>query len=401
MATVSGIGTTFNLPNFHGELIAITPTDTPLLSASGGLSDGGGQTDSTAFEWQTEDLRDPEIRARLEGADAPTAESRARANVENVVQIFHESVSTSYTKQAATGQYGTPSSAPFHSAGGGANPVVDEHSRQVANALKTIARDVNYAFWYGKKVKPANNSTARETAGLLSVVTTNRTAPGEITGLSSGAANVISEASTAVANGDKIVFTAPPAELRKDRVYYVVDKAAGAFKVASASGGTALTIADSQTGIAYVPAKTALTVDGLESAMEQVFQNGGISEQGAATLFVSARQKRALTAAYAAEYGKANPFVDTRNVGGLNAQVIETNFGTLNVVIERALAPDTIAIVSLEQVAPVFLNVPGKGVLFEEELAKTGASEKTQIYGEIGLKYGNALAHGVMRGLTV
>ena len=46
-------------------------------------------------------------------------------------------------------------------------------------------------------------------------------------------------------------------------------------------------------------------------------------------------------------------------------------------------------------------EVPGKGVLFEEELAKTGSSDKTQIYGEIGLKYGNALAHGVLRGLAV
>ena len=56
---------------------------------------------------------------------------------------------------------------------------------------------------------------------------------------------------------------------------------------------------------------------------------------------------------------------------------------------------------SLEQIAPVFLNIPGKGVLFEEELAKTGASLKSQIYGEIGLKYGNPLAHGVYRGLAV
>ena len=36
---------------------------------------------------------------------------------------------------------------------------------------------------------------------------------------------------------------------------------------------------------------------------------------------------------------------------------------------------------------------------FEEELAKTGASDKSQIYGEIGLEYGNQAAHGVLRGL--
>ena len=78
---------------------------------------------------------------------------------------------------------------------------------------------------------------------------------------------------------------------------------------------------------------------------------------------------------------------------------IVTDFGTLNVAIDRALPADAIAVVSLEQVAPVFLNIPGKGVLFEEELAKTGASDKSQIYGEIGLEYGNQAAHGVLRGL--
>ena len=38
MAGVSGIGTTFNLPNYHGELFSVTPSDTPLLSAIGGLT---------------------------------------------------------------------------------------------------------------------------------------------------------------------------------------------------------------------------------------------------------------------------------------------------------------------------------------------------------------------------
>lgn len=400
MATVSGLGTTFNLPNFHGELIAITPTDTPLLSLSGGIG-GGKQTSSTRFEWQTEDLRDPEIRARLEGADAPTAEERSRSNLDNVVQIFHEAISTSYTKQAATGQYKTVESAPWTSADGGANPVADEHGHQVANALKTIARDVNYAFWHGRETNPTTNSGARQTGGLLQAVTVNRTAPGEITGLSSGASNIISETATALANDDKIVFTKAPAELREDRVYYVVNKSTDSFKVAATKGGTALTVANSQTGIAYVPAETALTWALFSEFMQGIFDNGGISEQETATLFVSSRQKRAITAAFAAEFGKADPYAGSRNVAGFNTQTIETDFGTLNVVVERALAPDTLAVVSLEQIDPVFLEIPDKGVLFEEELARTGASIKSQIYGEIGLKYGNPLTHGVYRGLAV
>ena len=34
----------------------------------------------------------------------------------------------------------------------------------------------------------------------------------------------------------------------------------------------------------------------------------------------------------------------------------------------------------------------------KEELAKVGSADRTQIYGEIGLKYGNEAAHGVYRG---
>jgi hypothetical protein len=40
------------------------------------------------------------------------------------------------------------------------------------------------------------------------------------------------------------------------------------------------------------------------------------------------------------------------------------------------------------------MNIPDKGFLFVEPLSKGGASEKFQIYGEVGLKYGNPNAHG-------
>lgn len=398
MATISGLGTTFNLPNFHGELFAVTPTDTPLLSLSGGVS-GGMETTSTRFEWQTEDLRDPEVRARLEGADAPASEERSRSNLDNVVQIFHESVSTSYTKQAATGQYKTVEAAPWTSADGIVNPVADEHGHQVANALKTIARDVNYTFWHGKEANPTSNASARQTGGLLEAVSVNRVAVGEVSG--STATDTVT-ATHAFSNGDKIVITdAGATGLRTDRVYYVVSiSTTVSFKVAATLGGSAITLGTSATFKA-IKAGAALTWDGFSSFMQGIFDNGGISEQDTATLFVSSRQKRAISAAFAAEFGKTSLFNGTRNVGGINLTTLETDFGTLNISIERALAPDTIAVVSLEQIAPVFLNIPGKGVLFEEELAKTGASLKSQIYGEIGLKYGNPLAHGVYRGLAV
>jgi len=60
---------------------------------------------------------------------------------------------------------------------------------------------------------------------------------------------------------------------------------------------------------------------------------------------------------------------------------------------------DTILIVDVAHIAPVFQVVPGKGVLFTEELAKTGASEKLQLFGQIGLAHGAGFLHGAITGL--
>jgi len=399
MAGITGLSTTFVLPNYHGELMNVSPTDTPLLSAAGGLG-GGQQTDSASFEWQFEDLRSPSIRARLEGADAPTSEARVRSNVQNVAQIFHESITTSYTKQAAVGQYATNQSAPYNSPSGGANPVADEHGHQTTLALKTIATDVNYAFWHSKKVVPTDNTTARQTAGLLSVISSNRIATGEVTGASAATDTIT--VTHSLSNGDKVVFTDVGAAtaIRPDRYYYAVNvSGTTSFKVSATQGGAAITIGTAT--VSFIKASTTITTDLIGQLQQSVFDNGGMSEGEAATLYVSSRQKRALTSAYAAAYRQADPYAGTRVVGGLNMQTIETDFGVLNIVIDRAVPPDAIVVVSLDQLNPVFLNIPGKGVLFEEELARTGAAIKSQIYGEIGLRYGSERQHGVLRGLAI
>lgn len=393
MSGITGLGTTFNLPNYHGELFAITPTDTPLLSAAGGLGQGGSVSD-TLVEWQKYDLRDPSSRARLEGADAPTAESRVRANVDNRLQIFQEAISTSYTKQAATERYAT-------AAGGVGNPVTNEHSWQVLQSLKQVARDVNWCFWNAVRNDPSDNTTARQMAGLLSVISTNKVEKkGALTAISA-ATDTLTKTHDLVV-GDKFVFTDVGASTAVvvGRAYWVQSVSTTvSFKVSATSGGAAITVGTAT--MAGYPLKVAnvVSTDNVNTLLQSAFDNGGISEQGTATLFVPSGQKLALTKAYAAAYGQADPLAGSRNVGGVAVNTIVTDFGTLNVAIDRALPADAIAVVSLEQIQPVFLNIPNKGVLFEEELAKTGASDKSQVYGEIGLAYGNEASHGVLRGL--
>jgi hypothetical protein len=400
--STTGISTSFDLPNYHGELIALTPADTPLLSASGGLG-GGKQTESTSFEWQTFDLRAAASRARLEGASAPTSEQRVRGVVENVCQIFHETVETSYTKAATAGMYRTAGAAPFNSNGGGANPVGNEHSWQVMQSLKQIARDANYCMWNGTKVKPTTNGTARAMGGLLSVITSNaqvKSGSTLLTGASAATDTITVTHSLAV--NDKVVFTDVGASttIVTGRAYWVKSVSTTAsFKVSATQGGAAIVVGTATVSFYELPAADVATVDDVNGLLQSVFDNGGINEQGTATLFVPSGQKVRLSKAYATAYRQADAFAGTRNVGGVDLNTIVTDFGVLNVAVERALPADAIAVVSLEQVSPVFLSIPGKGVLFEEELAKVGSSDRTQIYGEIGLEYGNEAAHGVIRGL--
>jgi hypothetical protein len=165
MAGITGMGTTFNLPNYTGELFALTPEDTPLLSAIGGLT-GGGMTTSTEFEWQTFDLRDPVAAHPRGGRDRADRRGAGPGNVKNVCQIHQEQVSVSYTKQAAIGQLASPQSAPFVHPGGGPNPVSSELNWQVEQALKQIALDVNWSFINGQYVLPTTNATAPQTQGL-------------------------------------------------------------------------------------------------------------------------------------------------------------------------------------------------------------------------------------------
>jgi hypothetical protein len=408
MSGITGIGTTFNEPNYHGELFALSPTETPLLSMTGGLS-GGRQSSSTQFEWQAYDLRSPEIRPRLEGADAPTAEARVRANVTNVVQIFQESVATSYTKQAAYGQYNTTGTAPFVSYDGlgVGNPVANEHTFQVAQSLTQIARDVNYTFWHGRKNVPVDNTQARQTAGLLSVTTTNSTfASPAVT--ASSATDTITANGHGLANGDQVSFVNVDAAtgIRADRTYYVVSSATNTFKVSATVGGSAITLGTAAP--VYVRASgsgaVGVTVDAINALVQAAFDNGGMAYGDTRTLFVPSIQKTRITKAYATAYGSNvnGAISETQvNVGGVAVDTLVTDFGRLNVVVERALPKDCIFAASAEQVHPVFLNVPGKGVLFEEQLAKTGAADKTMLYGEVGLAYGSERAHAVLRGLAV
>lgn len=407
MSGISGLGTTFNLPNYNGELIGLTPAETPLLSAIGGLN-GGKQATQVEFEWQTYDLRDPGQRARLEGANAPTAEQRVRANARNVVEIHQETVSVSYTKQAAVRQYTSPSSAPFRAGAplSGETAVIDEMSWQILQAVKTKARDVNYSFWNGEYQNPTDNTAPRKTRGLLQAITTNKIdlSTAAVSGIAT-ATDTFTATAHGLSNNDAIVFTSvgslsQPANVAVGRKYFVRDSAANTFKVAATVGGAAITVGTG-TGVALIRPRTqVLSVDDVDALAQLAYDNGGLSDVTGATIAVNSTQRVALTKAFAAAYGQANP-VTEGNVGGVRVDRVKTNFGEMNIMSDRMIPVDALVVVSLDQLDPVFLSIPDKGVFFVEPLAKTGSSDSVQLYGEIGLSYGAENQHAVYRGLKI
>ncbi len=167
MGAITGQGESYNLPNYVGELFNVSPTDTPLLSAIGGMT-GGKSVTSKQFTWQTTDLAGATQTAVVEGAD-PTMKGRTRSEVINVAQIMQYGVEVSYTKQAAVGNLSGESII-------GNQPVQDELAFQLDMAMKTAARDIEHSFIQGTYVADTDISTARKTRGMLEAVTTNEVA---------------------------------------------------------------------------------------------------------------------------------------------------------------------------------------------------------------------------------
>lgn len=319
MPQVSGIGTTWNLPNYAGELFTADPTQTPLLSMIGGLT-GGKQTDN--FEFPTAVLFDypeaaqPEI-SESASATAPAASHIAREQETNVVQIHQEVIDLTYAKQSNSGRMSG-----LNTAGQTPNPN-DEKAFQIQHKLIKIARDVEHSFISGKFQKSTGADVANKTRGMLELCT--------------------SESSASIAAAD-----------------------------------------------------AALSKAMLDQLFREMAQNGAYFNN--MVLFCGARQKQAISAIYASQTGANLPA--TRNVGGVNITEIETDFFKMGVTWNRFMPDDAILLVDVAHLAPVFQAVPGKGVLFEEQLAKTGASDRIQIYGQIGLAHGAAFLHGAITGLA-
>jgi hypothetical protein len=90
-----------------------------------------------------------------------------------------------------------------------------------------------------------------------------------------------------------------------------------------------------------------------------------------------------------------------RNVGGVNvATIIAPIVGQVSVVWDKDVTAGTLVLADVSACNVTATPVPGKGVLFYEELSKTGAGTSGELFGMLGLDYGAEELHGKITGLT-
>lgn len=100
----------------------------------------------------------------------------------------------------------------------------------------------------------------------------------------------------------------------------------------------------------------------------------------------------------AVEYGyKMSDVKDTEF--GVQVRELILPIGRVNVVLGEFIPAGTVFALNLNAICPVEQPTPGKGNFFLEPLAKTGAGEKYQLFGQIGLDYSAEHLHGKITGL--
>lgn len=89
-----------------------------------------------------------------------------------------------------------------------------------------------------------------------------------------------------------------------------------------------------------------------------------------------------------------------REVNGIRLNRLITPLGDVYLYVGAYLPSGTALLLNLDVIAPVIQPVPGKGNFFLEELAKTGAGAKYQLFGQIGLDHGPEWFHAKFTGIS-
>lgn len=162
---VTGMGTTFNLPNYSGELATASILQTPFLSMV--LAKPMKQVNSLDFVTSSDyTLPNPEADGISENKAADvhsnvTATNIVRGQSTNIIQTFVDKLSISYLKEAANGQMSGVNVA------GQQNNAPSETAFQRSMILKKNARNIEHAFLNGSYHKAANANDVNKMRGMF------------------------------------------------------------------------------------------------------------------------------------------------------------------------------------------------------------------------------------------
>lgn len=90
----------------------------------------------------------------------------------------------------------------------------------------------------------------------------------------------------------------------------------------------------------------------------------------------------------------------SREINGIKLSTILTPLGEITLGLGQFLTPGETLIFNPDVISVVEQFVPKKGNFFLEELAKKGAGESHQIFGQIGLDHGPGWYHGKIKGIS-
>jgi len=170
---VTGMATSYDLPQYIGELFQKGEKPNAFLRMVGGLTGGIRLVTTPTFAMGVDySLPAADATGKIEGAN-PSPKEQDTNQSTNIVQIFQEAVQLTYSAQAATGVIAGLAAIPGVNQSNGELISPRSIEWQRARAVERVARNANVAFLKGAFVQPGNNATARQTRGVRTAVTTN------------------------------------------------------------------------------------------------------------------------------------------------------------------------------------------------------------------------------------
>ena len=163
MATAMSFGT----PNFSGMLFRKGVEKTPFSTIIGADRGFTNHVEFVTGQYYNSIKGTQPNISEAASLTAPEANVATRSQLTNVTQIFQETVSVSYAKEA---NMGTMSG--VNIAGQQPNPQ-SELEFQISRAMAKIAQDIEYTFLNGTYNKATNDNEVNKTRGILTAITTN------------------------------------------------------------------------------------------------------------------------------------------------------------------------------------------------------------------------------------